>query len=101
MASGEVLGAYGLTEPRRGIRFRRHAHHGHVQDGADGGTWIIDGGKRFITNAGQAGTYIVAGRTGTREDGSPRSRRSSSRADTPGFSSAGWRRSSASTHRYG
>ena len=28
MASGRVLGAYGLTEPGRGLRRRRHAHDG-------------------------------------------------------------------------
>jgi alkylation response protein AidB-like acyl-CoA dehydrogenase len=32
---------------------------------------VINGRKRFITNAGQAGTYIVTARTGERDDGSP------------------------------
>ena len=30
---------------------------------------MLDGAKRFITNAGQAGTYIVTARTGTTERG--------------------------------
>ena len=39
------------------------------EDGPDGGSWVIDGGKRFITNAGQAGTYIITARSGTKDDG--------------------------------
>ena len=86
MASGTVLGGYGLTEPGAGSDSggtRTLARH---EDGPDGGTWIIDGGKRFITNAGQAGTYIVAARTGTRENGSPEISAFIVEADSPGFS---------------
>ncbi|HUG47944.1 MAG TPA: acyl-CoA dehydrogenase family protein [Candidatus Limnocylindria bacterium] len=71
MAQGRVLGAYGLTEPEAGSDSggtRTTARH---EEGPDGGTWLINGGKRFITNAGQAGTYIVTARTGERDDGSP------------------------------
>ena len=71
MAQGRVLGAYGLTEPEAGSDSggtRTTARH---EDGPDGGSWVIDGRKRFITNAGQAGTYIVTARTGSRDDGSP------------------------------
>jgi len=86
MARGEVIGAYGLTEPGAGSDSggtRTTARH---EDGPDGGTWIIDGGKRFITNAGQAGTYIVAARTGTRDDGTAEISAFIVPADTPGFS---------------
>ena len=86
MAQGKVIGAYGLTEPGAGSDSggtRTTARH---EDGPDGGTWVIDGGKRFITNAGQAGTYIVTARTGTtRRRRAPRSARSSSRPTRPGF----------------
>ncbi len=64
MASGDVLGAYGLTEPGAGSDAggtRTVARH---EDGPDGGSWILDGSKRFITNAGEAGTYIVTAKTG-------------------------------------
>ena len=47
---------------------------------------MIDGGKRFITNAGQAGTYIVTARTGTRDDGAAEISAFIVPADTPGFS---------------
>ena len=55
LASGEKIGAYGLTEPgagsdSRGTRTRARR---------EGDEWVLDGGKRFITNAGAADTYIV------------------------------------------
>jgi short/branched chain acyl-CoA dehydrogenase len=55
MASGQVLGGYGLTEPGAGSDSGGTRTTARLEDGADGGTWVIDGGKRFITNAGQAG----------------------------------------------
>ena len=81
MASGEVIGAYGLTEPgagsdSRGTRTRAHR---------DGDEWVINGGKRFITNAGVAGTYIVTAVT-DREEGSGKISAFIVDADTPGFS---------------
>jgi alkylation response protein AidB-like acyl-CoA dehydrogenase len=86
MARGEVLGGYGLTEPGAGSDSggtRTTARH---EDGPDGGSWVIDGGKRFITNAGQAGTYIVTARTGQHDDGAPEISAFIVPADTPGFS---------------
>ena len=86
MASGAVLGAYGLTEPGAGSDAggtRTTARH---QEGPDGGSWIIDGGKRFITNAGQAGTYVVTARTGETARGDPEISAFIVPADTPGFS---------------
>jgi alkylation response protein AidB-like acyl-CoA dehydrogenase len=86
MASGRVLGAYGLTEPGAGSDAggtRTTARH---EDGPDGGSWVIDGGKRFITNAGQAGTYVIAARTGTTERGGAEISAFIVPADTPGFS---------------
>ncbi len=85
MAQGKVIGAYGLTEPEAGSDSggtRTTATH---QGGPDGGVWILNGGKRFITNAGQAGTYVVTARTGTREDGSAEISAFILDADTPGF----------------
>ena len=81
LASGEVIGAYGLTEPgagsdSRGTRTRAHR---------DGDSWVIDGGKRFITNAGVAGTYIVTAVT-DREEQSGKISAFIVEADTPGFS---------------
>ena len=86
MAAGRVLGGYGLTEPGAGSDAggtRTTARH---EDGPDGGTWVIDGGKRFITNAGQAGTYIVTARTGTTGSGAAEISAFIVEADRPGFS---------------
>jgi alkylation response protein AidB-like acyl-CoA dehydrogenase len=81
MASGEVIGAYGLTEPgagsdSRGTRTRAHA---------DGDDWVLNGSKRFITNAGVAGTYIVTAVT-DREAASGKISAFIVPADAPGFS---------------
>ena len=85
MAGGRVIGAYGLTEPGAGSDAggtRTTATH---EDGLNGGTWVIDGSKRFITNAGQAGTYVVTARTGSKADGSAEITAFIVPADTPGF----------------
>src|SRR5438046_10001323 len=71
MASGEIIGAYGLTEPGAGSDSGGTRTTARLEDGPDGGSWVLDGGKRFITNAGQAGTYVVTARTGERPDGAP------------------------------
>ena len=86
MAAGRVLGGYGLTEPGAGSDAggtRTTARH---EDGPDGGTWVLDGGKRFITNAGQAGTYIVTARTGATADGDAEISAFIVTSDAPGFS---------------
>jgi alkylation response protein AidB-like acyl-CoA dehydrogenase len=86
LASGQVLGAYGLTEPEAGSdsggtrTTARWTENGH-----GGGAWVINGNKRFITNAGQAGTYIVTARTGERDDGSPEISAFIVESSTPGF----------------
>jgi alkylation response protein AidB-like acyl-CoA dehydrogenase len=82
MASGKVIGAYGLTEPGAG------SDSGGTRTTArlEGDTWVLDGSKRFITNAGQAGTYVVTARTGSDDQGRPEISAFIVPADTPGFS---------------
>ncbi|BBE29882.1 butyryl-CoA dehydrogenase [Tepiditoga spiralis] len=55
LACGEKLGAFALTEPNAGT------DAGAQQTKAidDGDYWILNGSKIFITNGGQADTYIV------------------------------------------
>jgi glutaryl-CoA dehydrogenase len=76
MAAGEAIGCFGLTEPDRGSdpgsrlsRARR-----------DGGDWILDGRKMWITNGTVADVAVVWARTdeGVRGFVVP--------TDTPGFS---------------
>jgi butyryl-CoA dehydrogenase len=69
MAAGEVIGAYGLTEPSAGSDAGGTRTTARREETPDGDSWVIDGGKRFITNAGQAGTYVVTARTGTTANG--------------------------------
>jgi len=81
LASGEKLGAYGLTEPgagsdSRGTRTRAHR---------SGDCWVLNGSKRFITNAGVADTYIVTAVT-DREADSGNISAFIVDAGTPGFS---------------
>ena len=92
MASGKVIGAYGLTEPGAGSDAggTRTTARWEGENGADwaadaAGEWVIDGSKRFITNAGQAGTYIITARTGTRDDGQAEISAFILPAETPGF----------------
>ena len=87
MARGQVLGAYGLTEPDAGSDSGGTRTTAKFDsNGRNGGAWVINGGKRFITNAGQAGTYIVTAKTGERADGSPEISAFIVEQDTPGFS---------------
>jgi len=87
MASGQVIGAYGLTEPGAGSDAGGTRTTARLEGDEDGhsGEWVIDGGKRFITNAGQAGTYIITARTGSRDDGAAEISAFILPADTPGF----------------
>ena len=65
LAAGERLGAFGLTEPGAG------SDAGATRTAArlDGGKWVIDGSKMFITNAGTelSGLVTITARTGEDE----------------------------------
>ncbi len=83
MASGSVIGAYGLTEPAAGSDSggtRTTARHDQ-----ESGYWVLNGSKRFITNAGQAGTYIVTARSGSDDAGRAEISAFIVPADAPGF----------------
>lgn len=59
LATGEKLGAFGLTEPAAG------SDAGGTKTTAirEGDSWIINGTKVFITNGGDAETYVILART--------------------------------------
>jgi alkylation response protein AidB-like acyl-CoA dehydrogenase len=64
-ANGKAIAAFALTEPDAGsdvAAIKTTARR-------DGETYVIDGRKRFISNAGLADFYTVFARTGTRDDG--------------------------------
>jgi alkylation response protein AidB-like acyl-CoA dehydrogenase len=54
-ASGEWIAAYALTEPAAGS----DAQALGTRARRDGGDWVLDGTKRFITNAGVSDAYTV------------------------------------------
>ncbi len=66
-ANGKAIAAFALTEPEAGSDVAA------IQTTArrEGETYVIDGRKRFISNAGIADFYTVFAKTGTREDGRP------------------------------
>ncbi len=59
LATGEKMGAFGLTEPAAG------SDAGGTKTTAmrEGKDWILNGTKIFITNGGEAETYVVTART--------------------------------------
>jgi alkylation response protein AidB-like acyl-CoA dehydrogenase len=64
---GKAIAAFALTEPEAGsdvASLKTEARR-------DGEAYIIDGRKRFISNAGIADFYTVFTRTGARQDGRP------------------------------
>ena len=61
MATGEVLGCFGLTEPDHGSN---PADLRATAEQLPGGGWRINGRKVFITNGSIAGVALVMARTG-------------------------------------
>jgi len=59
LASGEVLGAWGLTEPGSGSDAAALRTRAELA----GDAWILNGSKAFITNASVGGTAVVMART--------------------------------------
>lgn len=66
-AEGKAIAAFALTEPEAGsdvAAIKTTAQR-------DGDAYVIDGSKRFISNAGVADFYTVFARTGTDANGRP------------------------------
>jgi alkylation response protein AidB-like acyl-CoA dehydrogenase len=65
LVSGRCLAAFGLTEPEAGS----DAGATKTRATQDGGDWVINGAKSFITNSGTSITSVVTvtARTGDRE----------------------------------
>jgi len=64
LASGEMVGSFALTEPDVGS----DAASVKMRADLDGDNYILNGTKRFITNAPRAGVFTVMARTGTTEE---------------------------------
>jgi alkylation response protein AidB-like acyl-CoA dehydrogenase len=65
LCSGEILGAFGLTEPEAGSDAGNTRTRARLEDGQ----WVIDGAKQFITNSGTdiSGVVCITVRTGDEE----------------------------------
>jgi alkylation response protein AidB-like acyl-CoA dehydrogenase len=95
LCAGEILGAFGLTEPGGGSDVA-----GAMRTTArlESGEWVINGSKAFITNSGTdiTGLVAVAAVTGRREDGKPEISTILVPSGTPGltiskkYSKVGW-----------
>lgn len=59
LANGQKLGAFGLTEPNAGT----DASSQQTTAVLDGDSYVLNGSKIFITNAGYAQTYIIMAMT--------------------------------------
>ena len=83
LCSGEMLAAFGLTEPEAGS----DAGNSRTTVDLRNGRWVINGKKIFITNSAcrLTGVVIVQGVTGRRADGKPELSCILVPADAPGF----------------
>ena len=94
LCAGEVLGAFGLTEPGSGS----DASATRTTAVRDGDDWVINGSKAFITNSGTdiTGLVTVTAVTGEQADGRKEISAIIVPAGTPGFtvskkySKVGW-----------
>jgi short-chain 2-methylacyl-CoA dehydrogenase len=61
LCAGEILGAFGLTEPEAGSDAGNTRTRARLEDG----DWVINGAKQFITNAGTdiSGVVCITART--------------------------------------
>jgi short/branched chain acyl-CoA dehydrogenase len=96
LCSGEMLGAFGLTEPDGGSDAGGTRTTARLDETT--GEWVINGTKCFITNSGTdiTGLVTVTAVTGRKPDGRPRISSIIVPSGTPGFtvskkySKVGW-----------
>ncbi|MEY6564273.1 acyl-CoA dehydrogenase family protein, partial [Streptomyces sp. PGLac3x] len=88
LCSGEILGAFGLTEPGAGSDAGGTRTTARLDEATN--EWVINGGKCFITNSGTdiTGLVTVTAVTGRKPDGSPLISAIIVPSGTPGFTVA-------------
>jgi alkylation response protein AidB-like acyl-CoA dehydrogenase len=67
LAKGEMIGAFGLTEPGAGS----DAQGIRTTAVRDGDSFVVNGSKMYCTNGGYAGTIVFTAVTGKKPDGRP------------------------------
>lgn len=65
VASGEIIASFALTEPDAGSDAQSIRTSATKVDGG----WVINGAKRYITNAPYAGLFTLMAKTGERQKG--------------------------------
>ncbi|NEA39958.1 acyl-CoA dehydrogenase [Streptomyces sp. SID11385] len=88
LCAGEILGAFGLTEPGAGSDAGGTRTTAVLDEATD--EWVINGSKCFITNSGTdiTGLVTVTAVTGRKDDGRPRISSIIVPSGTPGFTVA-------------
>ncbi|MGW3413006.1 acyl-CoA dehydrogenase family protein [Streptomyces sp. NPDC000888] len=88
LCSGEILGAFGLTEPDGGSDAGATRTTARLDPATN--EWVINGTKCFITNSGTdiTGLVTVTAVTGRQDDGRPRISAIIVPSGTPGFTVA-------------
>ncbi|MGP3984709.1 acyl-CoA dehydrogenase family protein [Streptomyces sp. KR80] len=88
LCSGEILGAFGLTEPECGSDAGGTRTTARLDETTD--EWVINGTKSFITNSGTdiTGLVTVTAVTSRKADGSPEISTIIIPSGTPGFTVA-------------
>ncbi|HEX8977838.1 MAG TPA: acyl-CoA dehydrogenase family protein [Solirubrobacteraceae bacterium] len=83
LCSGQILGAFGLTEPEAGS----DAGNTKTRATRENGGWVINGAKQFITNAGTdiSGVVCLTARTGEDQNGGHAISNFIVPQDTPGY----------------
>jgi alkylation response protein AidB-like acyl-CoA dehydrogenase len=82
MCSGELIGAIAMTEPSAGSDLQGIRSTARP----DGGDWILNGAKTFVTNGIHSDVVIVVARTGQKDaSGPPPFGLFAVERDTPGF----------------
>ena len=82
LASGEMLGAWCLTEPASGTDAAALATRAERR----GGRWVLNGTKAFVTQGSIGGVYVVIARTGIPPSGTSRGDAPASAAERRGIS---------------
>ncbi|TPN81150.1 acyl-CoA dehydrogenase [Mesorhizobium sp. CU2] len=82
LATGEIIASFALTEPEAGS----DAASLRMSARRDGGSYVLNGTKRFITNAPHAGLFTVFARTADAERPKGRVTAFLVEAGTPGLS---------------
>ena len=86
LASGEMIAAFALTEPGSGSDAASLTTRAALVKSADGDHYVLNGAKRYITNAPEASIFTVMARTDVSNKGAGGISAFIVERDTPGLS---------------